>query len=159
MNPAAGEDPNGKSKVGKLGYWTPEAILFESVARQLRRAGESRSDARIRDEYNLEMTSAPASLVDILREFLTAYEQLDRLTEKYKRDELAFPDLQKFVGDSDNSVLFRLKEKCHSLFRPEAGGSKVARPREALFDLAVGSLFHAAMKFREDFYQREVYGD
>ncbi len=30
--------------------------------------------------------------------------------------------------------------------------------REALFDLAVGSLFHEAMKFRENFYQRVVYG-
>ena len=30
--------------------------------------------------------------------------------------------------------------------------------REALFDLAVGSLFHEAMKFRESFYQKEVYG-
>ena len=104
------------------------------------------------------MASAPAGLVDILREFLTAHEQLDQLAEEYARDELTFSDLQEFVGDSDNSVLYRLKEKCHSLFRPEAGGSKVARPREALFDLAVGSLFHEAMKFREDFYQREVYG-
>jgi len=104
------------------------------------------------------MSSAPASLVDILREFLTAHELLAQLAKKYKRDELAFSDLQEFVGDSDYSVLYRLKEKCHSLFRPEAGGSKVARPREALFDLAVGSLFHEAMKFREDFYQREVYG-
>jgi hypothetical protein len=104
------------------------------------------------------MASAPASLVDILREFLTAHELLDRLAEKYKRDELTFSELQEFVGDSDFSVLFRLKEKCHSLFRNEAGGSKVAQPREALFDLAVGSLFHEAMKFREDFYQREVYG-
>jgi hypothetical protein len=104
------------------------------------------------------MASAPASLVDILREFLTAHEQLDQLAEKYGRNELAFSDLQEFVGDSDNSVLFRLKEKCHSLFRPEAGGSMAARPREALFDLTVGSLFHEAMKFREDFYQREVYG-
>ena len=104
------------------------------------------------------MSSAPASLVDILREFLTAHDLLAQLAKKYKRNELAFSDLQEFVGDSDYSVLYRLKEKCHSLFRPEAGGSKVARPREALFDLAVGSLFHEAMKFREDFYQREVYG-
>jgi hypothetical protein len=128
------------------------------VARLHRKAGAPRSDAKIRDEYNSGMASAPASLVDILREFLTAHEQLDQLAEKYKRDELVFSNLQEFVGDSDNSVLFRLKEKCHSLFRPEAGGSKVARPREALFDLAIGSLFHEAMKFREDFYQREVYG-
>jgi hypothetical protein len=31
-------------------------------------------------------------------------------------------------------------------------------PREALFDLAVGSLFHEAMKFRENLYQHTVYG-
>ena len=136
----------------------PESIGSQSAALLHREAGAQSGDAKIRDEYNPEMASAPASLVDILREFLTAHEQLDRIAEKYGRNELHFSDLQDFVGDSDNSVLFRLKEKCHSLFRPEAGGSKVARPREALFDLAVGSLFHEAMKFREDFYQREVYG-
>ncbi len=104
------------------------------------------------------MESEPASLVDILREFLTAHEQLDAIADRFKRDELAFSHLQEFVGDSEKSVLFRLKEKCHALFRPEAGGAEIARPREALFDLAIGSLFHEAMKFREDFYQREVYG-
>ena len=104
------------------------------------------------------MPSAPASLVDILREFLTAHELLDQLTERYRRDELAFAELREFVGDDEGSVLFRLKEKCHALFRQEPDSSRVARPREALFDLAVGSLFHEAMKFREDFYQREVYG-
>ena len=29
---------------------------------------------------------------------------------------------------------------------------------EALFDLAIGSLFHEAMKFRESLYQRDIYG-
>jgi len=128
------------------------------VDRLHRKMGAPRSDAKIWGEYSSPMASAPASLADILREFLTAHEQLDQLVEKYERDELAFADLKEFVGDNDNSVLFRLKEKCHSLFRPEAGGSTVANPREALFDLAVGSLFHEAMKFREDFYQHEVYG-
>jgi hypothetical protein len=104
------------------------------------------------------MPSTPASLVDILREFLTAHELLDQLAERYQQDKLAFAELREFVGDGEGSVLFRLKEKCHSLFRPEPDSSQVARPREALFDLAVGSLFHEAMKFREDFYQREVYG-
>jgi hypothetical protein len=154
----AGYKANGKPKVGEPGYWLPESIRWKTLGRLHRKAGAPRSDAKIGDEYNPWMASAPASLADILREFLTAHEQLDRLAAKYERDELAFSDLQEFVGDSDNSVLFRLKEKCHSLFRPEAGGSVVAKPREALFDLAVGSLFHEAMKFREDFYQREVYG-
>jgi hypothetical protein len=104
------------------------------------------------------MTSVPVSLVDILREFLTAHRLLDQLTDRYRRSELAFAELKEFVGDDEGSVLFRLKEKCHALFRPEAGVPREAQPREALFDLAVGSLFHEAMKFREDFYQREVYG-
>jgi len=61
------------------------------------------------------------------------------------------------VGDSEDSVLFRLKERCHELFRGP-GEKPQAADREALFDLAVGSLFHEAMSFRENFYQREVYG-
>jgi hypothetical protein len=97
-------------------------------------------------------------MVDILREFLEAQELLQQLAERFERDELTFAELQGFVGDDDGRVLFRLKEKCHALFRPEAGGGQPPRVREALFDLAVGSLFHEAMKFREDFYQREVYG-
>lgn len=104
------------------------------------------------------MASPQSSMVDILREFLEAQELLQQLSDRFERDELSFAELQDFVGDDDGHVLFRLKEKCHALFRPEAGGAQPARVREALFDLAVGSLFHEAMKFREDFYQREVYG-
>ena len=61
-------------------------------------------------------------------------------------------------ADDDASPLFRLKEGCHALFRPGSTTGELTRPREVLFDLAVGSLFHEAMKFRESFYQREVYG-
>jgi len=104
------------------------------------------------------MANAQTSMVDILREFLAAQELLYELTNRFERNELSFAELQQFVGDDDDRVLFRLKEKCHALFRPEAGGAEPARVREALFDLAVGSLFHEAMKLREDFYQREVYG-
>ena len=104
------------------------------------------------------MASPQTSMVDILREFLEAQELLGQLSDRFERDELSFAELQGFVGDDDGRVLFRLKEKCHALFRPEAGGAQPSRVREALFDLAVGSLFHEAMKFREDFYQREIYG-
>ncbi|MGE4606109.1 MAG: hypothetical protein AAEJ52_05145, partial [Myxococcota bacterium] len=104
------------------------------------------------------MASPQTSMVDILREFLEAQELLNQLADRFERDELSFAELQEFVGDDDGRVLFRLKEKCHALFRPEAGGAQPSRVREVLFELAVGSLFHEAMKFREDFYQREVYG-
>jgi hypothetical protein len=104
------------------------------------------------------MPRTNTSLVEILREFLEAQLLLHELAERFRRDELTFSELQRFVGDNEGSVLFRLKEKCHVLFRSEAPGRRKTRLREALFDLAVGSLFHEAMKFREDFYQREVYG-
>jgi len=65
---------------------------------------------------------------------------------------------KRLVGDDERSVLFRLKERCHALFRGGDRAPGIATQREALFDLAVGSLFHEAMKFRENLYQRTVYG-
>ena len=56
-------------------------------------------------------------------------------------------------------MLFRLKGRCHALFRRDPGhragwpcGAKRCSTSRS------GSLFHEAMKFRENFYQREVYG-
>lgn len=96
-----------------------------------------------------------SGLVEIVRDFLLAHQMLDRLSERYRSETLRFEDVQALIGDSDHSVLFRLKERCHSLFRSESRSSLV-RSGE-LFDLVVGSLFHEAMKFRENVYQQEVY--
>jgi len=48
-----------------------------------------------------------------------------------------------------------LKEQSHSLFRNE--GSKPVHKNEWLLDLVIGSIFHEAMKLRENIYQIEVY--
>jgi tetratricopeptide (TPR) repeat protein len=106
-----------------------------------------------------EATALDSGLVDIAREFLVAHQLTRRLFARYRRGELTFEEVDQLVKDGDESVLFRLKERCHALFRAR-GGPRTALgiPREALFDLAVGSLFHEAMKFRENFYQRAVYG-
>ncbi|HEY8153842.1 MAG TPA: hypothetical protein VII72_06915 [Myxococcota bacterium] len=104
------------------------------------------------------MANRDAALADITREFLSAHRLMRRLFAQYRSDELRFQELESLVGDDEHSVLFRLKGRCHALFRREPGGRALAMRREALFDLAVGSLFHEAMKFRENFYQREVYG-
>lgn len=101
------------------------------------------------------MRSAPAGLVDIVREFLLAHRLLRRLFERQRSGGLRFEEVQALAGDTEASVLFRLKERCHSLFR--AGTFRNDLPRLALFDLAIGSLFHEAMKLRENFYQLEVY--
>lgn len=104
------------------------------------------------------MASSSSGLVDIVREFLEVEEVVGRMLESYGRGKLAFEDVRELVSDSEASPLFRLKERCHALFRSGVGSSRMVPHREVLFDLAVGSLFHEAMKFRENFYQREVYG-
>lgn len=104
------------------------------------------------------MTGSSAGLVDIIREFLAAHRLMRRLFDRYRRGELRFVELDALIGDHEESVLFRLKERCHALFRTDDDGSRQVRHQEVLFDLAVGSLFHEAMMLREDFYQREAYG-
>ena len=104
------------------------------------------------------MSAANPGLVDISRDFLDAHQCVRELFARHRSGELRFEELEALVGEDGGSVLFRLKERCHANFRAEQGGPTHPMHREALFDLAVGSLFHEAMKFRENFYQREVYG-
>ena len=104
------------------------------------------------------MSSAPPGFVDVVRDFLSAHRELRRLFAHFRAGTLRFEDLDPVIVDDERSVLFRLKERCHALFRPLGGPRREAPQRELLFDLVVGSLFHEAMKFRENFYQREVYG-
>lgn len=104
------------------------------------------------------MTRTPPGLVDVVRDFLAAYRAIRELTALYRRGDLHFEQIQELFSDDEASPLYRLKEGCHALFRPRPGSVGATMHREILFDLAVGSLFHEAMKFRENFYQREVYG-
>ena len=106
----------------------------------------------------MRVATGSSGLVDIVREFLAVDLAVGGLLDQFRRGELRIEDVQQLVSDSEESPLFRLKERCHALFRPGPQRSRMARHREVLLDLAVGSLFHEAMKFRENFYQREVYG-
>jgi hypothetical protein len=104
------------------------------------------------------MLTTELGLVHIVRDFLEAHGRMQDLFARHREGRLRFEDLLGLVGDDDRSVLFRLKERCHAAFRNSREASGLTLQREALFDLAVGSLFHEAMKLRENFYQREVYG-
>jgi hypothetical protein len=97
-----------------------------------------------------------SNFVQLLREFLTAHAELRGIFAEYSEDKIPFAKIRALVGDDDRAVLYRLKEKSHALFRAHGLATRAVR-REALFDLAVGSLFHEAMKLRESLYQREVY--
>ncbi len=101
--------------------------------------------------------AARAGLVDIVRDFVTVHQRFAQMFERFRAGSLHFDEVKAVVADSDSSVLFRLKERVHWLFRDRNPELPVRRG-EALFDLAVGSLFHEALKFRENLYQLEVYG-
>jgi hypothetical protein len=97
-----------------------------------------------------------SNLVELVRDFLSAEQALRAVIAGQRAGQLGFRDVQRLVDDSESSALFRVKERCHALFR--GGDSHAPSARQALFDLAVGSLFHEAMKLRENLYQVEVYG-
>lgn len=97
-------------------------------------------------------------MVDIARDFLGVHGLLQSMTQRYALGTVVFEDVEKFVGDDASSVLFRLKEACHSLFRPVGSEERPEVGAGALLDLVVGSLFHEAMALRENLYQLESYG-
>ena len=100
----------------------------------------------------------PTRILEILRDFLEVDRLVREVARRHRSSGLRFPELAALIRDDEGSVLFRLKERTHALFRGPGGVVRSPTHREALFDLAVGSLFHEAMKLRENLYQREVYG-
>lgn len=102
-----------------------------------------------------------SGLVEIAQEFLLAYRRTREVAALHASGELSFEVVRGWAGDDDSSALFRLKQRCHASSRvveAEATDAEGALERQALFDLTVGALFHEAMRFRENFYQREIYG-
>jgi len=100
-------------------------------------------------------------MVDILRDYLEAYRSVLEMIARYRAESLTYAEVQALISETDQSVLYRLKEGSHQLFRmdePEAGAQPLELQREVLFDLAVGALFIEAMTFREAFYQQAVFG-
>lgn len=94
-------------------------------------------------------------IVELVRIFFLAITTFRELYQRHKNKSLHFADMAKFVDDRGQSLLFRLKELSRILYRQNS--SQISE-REQLFDLLVGSIFHLAMKMREDLYQLEFYG-
>jgi len=104
------------------------------------------------------MRSLRSGLVDIIRDFLAVHGSAADLARRHRDGTLRFEDVEAWVGEDAGSELFRLKERCHSIFRSPATDDASDTRVGALLDLAVGSLFHEAMKLRENLYQQERYG-
>lgn len=94
-------------------------------------------------------------LLEMVRGLLLSEVAFQEIFKKYKEGHLRFPDIGKWVDDKGQSLLYNLKERCHSLFRYSGKGP--TQKNEWLLDLAIGSIFHEAMKLRENIYQMEVY--
>ncbi|MBI5966276.1 MAG: hypothetical protein HY882_00260 [Deltaproteobacteria bacterium] len=108
------------------------------------------------EELEIAQRERERKVVEIVRNFLRSIQTFRQYFEKYKKEGFPrFSDWAKFVDDRGQSIFFALKESCHGLFRRS---SSSVSENEQIFDLTIGSLFHLAMKMREDLYQLEVYG-
>ncbi len=94
-------------------------------------------------------------VVEIVRHFLLAVVTFRQQYQNYQQGLLHFSDLAKLIDDRGQSILYTLKELSHALYRQN---SSATSEKEQIFDLTIGSIFHLAMKMREDIYQFEIYG-
>lgn len=104
-----------------------------------------RKNQKVQDQKILEM----------VRGLLLSEVAFQEIFKKYREGRLRFSDIGNWVDDRDQSLLYNLKEQCHSLFRDR--GKTPVRKNEWLLDLVIGSIFHEAMKLRENIYQMEIY--
>jgi tetratricopeptide (TPR) repeat protein len=95
------------------------------------------------------------NILEIVRGLFMSEIAFQEIFKKFKKGRLRFLDIGVWVDDKGQSLLYNLKEQCHSLFRYK--GKKPIHKNEWLLDLVIGSIFHEAMKLRENLYQMEVY--
>lgn len=93
--------------------------------------------------------------MEIVRGLLHSQVIFEEFFSKYRRGRLRFSDIVNWADDRGQSPLYTLKEQSHSLFRNK--GKETFRKNEWLLDLVIGSIFHEAIKLRENIYQLEIY--
>ncbi|OPY61154.1 MAG: hypothetical protein A4E57_04269 [Syntrophorhabdaceae bacterium PtaU1.Bin034] len=91
--------------------------------------------------------------IDLINESICVYKTCNHCIDLHKKGQLSFSEVGEFVDDRGKSCLYRLKQMCHELFR----NTVEAAYKEKFYDIAVGYIFHEAMKLRECIYQLEYY--
>ncbi len=107
------------------------------------------------EDYIFIQKERDRQIVEIVRHFLLAVVTFRQQYQNYQQGSLHFADLAKLIDDRGQSILYALKELSHALYRHN---SAIISEKEQIFDLTIGSIFHLAMKIREDLYQLEIYG-
>ena len=95
------------------------------------------------------------NILEIVRGLLLSEVAFQEIFRKYKEGRLRFSDIGAWVDDKGQSLLYSLKEQCHTLYRYK--GKRPIHKNQWLLDLVIGSIFHEAMKLRENIYQMEIY--
>jgi len=97
----------------------------------------------------------PYHLMLLYRDFYRVFERFTQIYRLYADNgEVSYAALEELVGtESDKGRLWRLKDRCHLLWRQEDNRSLEG----CLLDLVLGALFHECMKLKEDIYLRERY--
>ena len=94
-------------------------------------------------------------ILEIVQGLLLSEVAFQEIFKKYKGGRLRFSDIGGWVDDKGQSLLYNLKEQCHALYRYQE--KMPFHKNQWLLDLVIGSIFHEAMKLRENLYQMEVY--
>jgi tetratricopeptide (TPR) repeat protein len=95
------------------------------------------------------------NILAMIKGLLLAEAVFQDIFRLYKQGRLQFSDIGRWVDDKGHSLLYELKEKSHRFFR--RSNPRSFHRKEWLLDLAIGSIFHEAMKLRENIYQIEFY--
>lgn len=106
--------------------------------------------------FDREKRERQRRMMEVVSDYLWASVRFEEMYKAYKGDRLIFEDLESFIDDRGKSLIYQVKQNCHALFRRDASAGM---EKERLFDLTVGTIFHEAMKIRENLYQLEVYGE
>ena len=88
---------------------------------------------------------------DVFKEFYNSYTGFTAIYERYLDSEhILFADIAQLVGPEKNKGLWLLKDLCHQLWRDDQ--PRPGRENSFFLDWLIGSIFHEAMKLKENVY-------
>ncbi|MBP1699903.1 MAG: hypothetical protein H6Q41_5091 [Deltaproteobacteria bacterium] len=76
------------------------------------------------------------NILEIVRGLLLSEVAFQEISKKLREGHLRFSDIGGWVDDKGQSLLYNLKEQCHSLFRYK--GKKTPHKNEWLLDVVIG---------------------